>query len=84
MEVAPQMGPSKEGCGEHPPDFPTWEYRIAGVGYSGLLTRYASIRLVHLVEGCDLRTASFRVRSSIKAIKRSAAKKMPVDAELLG
>ena len=49
--------------GEMALGFLTWEYRISGVGYSGILTRYAAIRFAHFVEWCDLSKASFRIRS---------------------
>ena len=55
-----------------------------GVGYSALVTRYCAIRFVHLVEGCDLSKASFRIRSFLKAAKRlnPVMKKIPATIEL--
>ena len=56
-----------------------------GVGYSALVTRCCAIRFVHLVEGCDLSNASFRIRSFLKAAKRlnPVMKKIPATVELL-
>ena len=56
-----------------------------GVGYSGLSTRYDAIRFAHLVEVCELSKASFRVRSFLKATKRTnpVTKKVPETVELL-
>ena len=63
----------------------TWEYRIVGVGYSGLLKRYAATRFVHLAECCGPSIGSLRVRSILKETKRlnHVAKKTPVSSELL-
>ena len=54
------------------------------IGYSGLVTRYSSIRFAHMIGGWDLRNASIRVRSVRKSINRinHVAKKIPVTAEL--
>ena len=78
-------GPSIPDWGAPLVDFFTWSRKIMGVGYSGVLTRYAAIRFVHLVEGCDLSKALFLVRSFLKTIKRMnyATKKLPVTVELL-
>ena len=50
MRISPRLDPSEDGRGEIVLDFPTWEHRIMGVGYPGLVTRYSAIRFVHLIE----------------------------------
>ena len=86
VESSPHFGPAKEGWGELLLDFFTCEYRIMGVVYSGLLDRYAKIRLVRLVGWCGVRKDSVRIRIATKAIKRPnpAGGEMTVADELLG
>ena len=69
MQIPPRLGPLEEGWGEVWLDFCAWEHRLMGVGYSGLVARYSTIRFAHLIDGCDLSKASFRVRSFVRAIK---------------
>ena len=85
MKISPHLDPSVKGWGEIVLDFLTWEHRIMGVGYSALVTRYCAIRFVHLVEGCGLSKASFRIRSFPKSAKRlnPVMKKIPATIELL-
>ena len=81
LEISPKLDPSVPEWDAALLDSPTWEHEIMGVGYSGLVTRYSAIRFVHLIEGCDLSKASFRVGSLLNAIKRlnPATKKAPCD-----
>ena len=85
LEVSPKLDPTVPDWGSRLLDCFAWEHKIMGVGYSGLVTRYAAIRFVHLVEGCDFGKAAFRVKSFLKAIKRMnpVTKKAPVTVELL-
>ena len=68
LEISPKLDPSAPDWDIPLLDFPTWGHKIMGAGYSGLVTRYSAIRFVHLIEGCDLSKASFRVRSFSNAI----------------
>ena len=70
MAVSARLDQSKDGRGALVFGFPKWGYRVTIDGYSGLLTRCAAIRVPHLVEGCVLIKASFRVIDFLEAIKR--------------
>ena len=85
LEISHKLDPSVPDWDDSLLDFFTWGRKITGVGYSGLLTRYADMRCVRLVEGCDLGNASFMVRNSPNSIERMnpVAKKAPVAVELL-
>ena len=52
VQIFSRLGPSKDGWGGIVSDFLTWEHRIMGVCYSGMVARYSSIRFAHSVEGC--------------------------------
>ena len=49
LEISPKLDPMIPEWGASLLDFSTWGNKIMGVGYSGLLTRCAEIRFVHLL-----------------------------------
>ena len=85
LEISRKLDPSASDCDASLLYFSLGGHKIMGVWYSGLLSSYADIRFVRLVEGCDLSKASFRVRSFSNAINimNPVEKKDPVAVELL-
>ena len=71
LGISPMLAPTVPELDAHLLDFPTRGHKILGVGHSGLVTRYDAIRLVRLVEDCDISKAAFRGRGFLKAVKRT-------------